>query len=121
MKVTKLSGFPEYLPAERIVEQHFLDVIRETFELHGFSSMETRAVEPVERLIERGIFDRQIAGGAFVHRQCDAVAVHRSGREGSEQEQIERALHQGQRCHRHVSPLRRCGEKKVWCSCLWRS
>ena len=37
-KVTPISGFPEYLPAERIVEQHFLDVIRETFELHGFSS-----------------------------------------------------------------------------------
>ena len=51
MKVTKLSGFPEYLPAERIVEQHFLDVIRETFELHGFTSLETRAVEPVERLL----------------------------------------------------------------------
>ena len=46
-KVTPISGFPEYLPAERIVEQRFLDVIRETFELHGFSSIETRAIEPV--------------------------------------------------------------------------
>ena len=27
-KVAPISGFPEYLPAERIVEQHFLDVIR---------------------------------------------------------------------------------------------
>lgn len=54
MKVTKLSGFPEYLPSERIVEQHFLDVIRETFELHGFTSLETRAVEPVERLVGKG-------------------------------------------------------------------
>ncbi|MFC7488656.1 histidine--tRNA ligase [Knoellia sp. CPCC 206453] len=54
MKVTKLSGFPEFLPAERIVEQHFLDVIRETFELHGFTSLETRAVEPVDRLVGKG-------------------------------------------------------------------
>ena len=30
-KVTPLSGFPEYLPEQRIVEQHFLDVIRSTF------------------------------------------------------------------------------------------
>ena len=54
MKVTKLSGFPEYLPSERIVEQHFLDVIRDTFELHGFTSLETRAVEPVDRLLGKG-------------------------------------------------------------------
>jgi len=54
VKVTRLSGFPEYLPAERIVEQHFLDVIRETFELHGFTSLETRAVEPVDRLVGKG-------------------------------------------------------------------
>lgn len=53
-KVTPISGFPEYLPAERIVEQHFLDVIRETFELHGYPSIETRAVEPVDRLIGKG-------------------------------------------------------------------
>ena len=32
-KITPLSGFPEYLPEQRIVEQHFLDVIRSTFEL----------------------------------------------------------------------------------------
>jgi histidyl-tRNA synthetase len=36
------------------VEQHFLDVIRETFELHGFASVETRAVEPIERLASQG-------------------------------------------------------------------
>lgn len=53
-KVTPISGFPEYLPAERIVEQHFLDVIRETFELHGYPSIETRAVEPVDRLLGKG-------------------------------------------------------------------
>ena len=53
-KVMPISGFPEYLPAERIVEQRFLDVIRETFELHGFSSIETRSIEPVDRLLGKG-------------------------------------------------------------------
>ena len=47
---TALSGFPEWLPRERIAEQRVLDVPRSTFELHGFSSLETRAVEPVEQL-----------------------------------------------------------------------
>ncbi len=53
-KVRPISGFPEWLPRERIVEQHFLDVIRETFELHGFASIRTRAVEPIERLSSLG-------------------------------------------------------------------
>jgi histidyl-tRNA synthetase len=53
-KVRPISGFPEWLPGERIIEQHFLDVIRETFELHGFASIQTRAVEPVERLSSQG-------------------------------------------------------------------
>ena len=53
-KVRPISGFPEWLPGERIVEQHFLDVIRETFELHGFASIRTRAVEPIERLSSLG-------------------------------------------------------------------
>ena len=53
-KVRPISGFPEWLPGERIIEQHFLDVIRETFELHGFTSIQTRAVEPIERLSSQG-------------------------------------------------------------------
>jgi len=53
-KVRPISGFPEWLPSERIIEQHFLDVIRGTFELHGFASIQTRAVEPIERLSSLG-------------------------------------------------------------------
>jgi histidyl-tRNA synthetase len=53
-KVRPISGFPEWLPSERIIEQHFQDVIRETFELHGFASIQTRAVEPIERLSSQG-------------------------------------------------------------------
>ncbi|GAB3049864.1 histidine--tRNA ligase [Intrasporangium mesophilum] len=53
-KVTPISGFPEYLPTDRIVEQRFLDVIRETFELHGFASVETRSIEPIDRLSAQG-------------------------------------------------------------------
>jgi histidyl-tRNA synthetase len=53
-RVRPISGFPEFLPRERIAEQHVLDVIRETFELHGFAPVETRAVEPVDRLVGSG-------------------------------------------------------------------
>ncbi len=53
-KVTPISGFQEWLPAERIAEQIVLDTIREVFELHGFASINTRSVEPVERLSAQG-------------------------------------------------------------------
>lgn len=53
-KIAPISGFPEYLPADRIVEQSIVDVIREVFELHGFSSVQTRSVEPIERLSAQG-------------------------------------------------------------------
>ncbi|MFZ1286361.1 MAG: histidine--tRNA ligase [Candidatus Phosphoribacter sp.] len=71
-KVTPISGFLEFLPEERIVEQHFLDVIRETFELHGFASIETRAVEPVERLAGKGgDVDKEIYGVSRLGRRRD--------------------------------------------------
>ncbi|MDQ2851686.1 MAG: histidine--tRNA ligase [Actinomycetota bacterium] len=53
-KVTPISGFPEWLPRQRIVEQHFIDTIREVFQLHGFASINTRAMEPVDRLSSQG-------------------------------------------------------------------
>ncbi len=49
-KPTRLSGFPELLPSGRVIEQYVLDVARQVFELHGFLSLETRAVEPIENL-----------------------------------------------------------------------
>ena len=62
-RVTPISGFPELLPAERLFELHVLDVLREVFELHGFAPLETRAVEPVDRLLGKGgDADKEIYG-----------------------------------------------------------
>lgn len=49
-RLAPLSGFPEWTPAERLVEAHVIERLREVFELHGFGQIETRAVEPLERL-----------------------------------------------------------------------
>jgi histidyl-tRNA synthetase len=57
---TSLSGFPEWLPAQRIVELHVLDSIRRTFELHGFASLETRSVEPLDQLLRKGEIDQEV-------------------------------------------------------------
>ncbi|PKQ17536.1 MAG: histidine--tRNA ligase [Actinobacteria bacterium HGW-Actinobacteria-8] len=49
-RLAPLSGFPEWSPSERIVEAHVLETLREVFALHGFAEIETRAVEPLDRL-----------------------------------------------------------------------
>jgi len=65
-----LSGFPEWLPAQRIVEQRVLDSIRRTFELNGFASIETRAVEPLDQLLRKGEIDKEV----YVLRRLHAAA-----------------------------------------------
>jgi len=61
-RTASLSGFPEWLPEERLVELHVLDTLRKTFELHGFSSIETRAVETVGQLLRKGEIDKEVYG-----------------------------------------------------------
>jgi histidyl-tRNA synthetase len=54
VKPTPLSGFPEFLPEQRVVEAQVIDRLRRTFELHGFAGIETRAVEPLDQLLRKG-------------------------------------------------------------------
>jgi len=57
---TPLSGFPELLPAQRYVEQQVLARLAETFELHGFANVETRAVEPLDQLVRTGETSKEV-------------------------------------------------------------
>lgn len=62
IKPRPISGFPEALPAERLVEERFLAIIRTTFERFGFTPIETPAVERREVLTAKGIVDKEIYG-----------------------------------------------------------
>lgn len=59
-KINPLSGFPELLPGGRVVERAVIDELASVFELHGFTNIETRAVEPLERLAKGGEIDKEI-------------------------------------------------------------
>ncbi|BDI16278.1 histidine--tRNA ligase [Nostoc cf. commune SO-36] len=48
------SGFPEFLPSEKRLELHLLDIIRKVFESYGFTPIETPAVERLEVLQAKG-------------------------------------------------------------------
>ncbi|AVT31935.1 histidine--tRNA ligase [Plantactinospora sp. BC1] len=59
-KPTPISGFPEWAPPQRMIEQYVLDRIRRTFELYGFAPLETRAVEPLEQLLRKGETSKEV-------------------------------------------------------------
>ncbi len=68
-KPTPLSGFPELLPAQRVVEREAIASLSRTFELHGFANIETRVVEPLDRLAKGGEIDKEI----YVLRRLQAA------------------------------------------------
>jgi histidyl-tRNA synthetase len=58
--LNSLSGYPEWLPEDRIVEQKLVKTIQEKFELFGFAPIETRSVEPLEVILSKGETDKEI-------------------------------------------------------------
>lgn len=59
-RTTGISGFPEWLPGERIIELAIIEAAREVFELHGFASIETRSVEPLDEMLRKGEIDKEV-------------------------------------------------------------
>lgn len=55
-----ISGFPEYLPEARMLEQKFIDTIRTSYERSGFVNIETPAVERVGTLVSKWADDKEI-------------------------------------------------------------
>ncbi len=53
-KPKPISGFPEWLPELRVVEQAWLDKIRGVFESYGYCSIETPSVEELEVIAAKG-------------------------------------------------------------------
>lgn len=60
MSKKTISGFPELLPGERAVEAGVEDRLRATFELHGFSGIQTRSVEPLSALESKGETSKEV-------------------------------------------------------------
>src|SRR5689334_19979221 len=76
--MSKLSGFPEWLPDQRMIELRILDRLRTIFELYGFAPLETRAVEPLDQLLRKGETSKEVY---LLHRlqadgEDDALGLH---------------------------------------------
>ncbi|MDO5081942.1 histidine--tRNA ligase [Arachnia propionica] len=107
---TPMSGFPEFLPAGRMVESRVLGVISSTFELHGFAPIETRAVEPLEQLSRKGEIDKEIYVVRRLHAdegEGDELGLHFDLTVPFARYVLEHAGHL-------VFPFRRYQIQKVW-------
>lgn len=68
-KPRPVSGFPEWLPEVRIVEQQWLDHIRRVFESYGFCSVETPSVEELDVIAAKGEVDKEIYVLERLHKE----------------------------------------------------
>ncbi|MBL8928694.1 MAG: histidine--tRNA ligase [Kineosporiaceae bacterium] len=75
-----LSGFPEWLPGQRMVEQQVIDSLRGTFESWGFAPIETRAAEPLGELLRKGEIDKEV----YVLRRLHAEESEAAGTDATE-------------------------------------
>lgn len=70
-KPSPISGFPEWLPEVRLVEQQWRDHIRRVFESYGFCSIETPSVEELDVLTAKGEVDKEIYVIERLHKEED--------------------------------------------------
>lgn len=59
-KPRPVTGFPEWLPEVRRIEQQWMDHIRRVFESYGFCNIETPVVEELDVLRAKGEVDKEI-------------------------------------------------------------
>ncbi|NNE08937.1 MAG: histidine--tRNA ligase [Gemmatimonadetes bacterium] len=82
-KVRNISGFPEWLPEQKIVEEALIGRVRAVYESFGFAPIETPAVELYSTLAAKGGEEKEIyalrraaAGPDEAGEKDDALALH---------------------------------------------
>ncbi len=111
-RVQPLSGFPEWSPQERLVEAHVIGTLREVFALHGFGEIETRAVEPVERLAGDSDASKEIYAIGRLNADEQAGREAKLGLHFDLTVPFARYVEENQ--GRLQFPFRRCQIQKVW-------
>ena len=111
-KPKPVSGFPEWLPEERIVEQRWFDSIRRVFESYGYCSIETPSVEEIDVLTAKGEVDKEIYVIERLHKDEKdkneaRLALHFD-------QTVPLARYVAQRFNDLVFPFKRYQMQRVW-------
>ncbi|MCB0319735.1 MAG: histidine--tRNA ligase [Bdellovibrionales bacterium] len=59
-QLKNISGFPEWLPEVKAIEDSCVNTVQRIYESHGFVAIETPAVELLETLTAKGVGDKEI-------------------------------------------------------------
>ena len=109
-KPTKISGFPEWLPEQKIAEDNLIARIKAVYHSLGFIPIETPAVELLTTLGSKGVIDKEIFAVQRVHAQ-----------EGDKAElglhfdlTVPLARYVAQHSHNLIFPFKRYQLQKVW-------
>ncbi|MDS1272489.1 histidine--tRNA ligase [Lipingzhangella sp. LS1_29] len=113
IRPTPISGFPEWTPEIRSVEQRWLDHIRAGFERYGFGSVETPSVEPLDVLMAKGETSNEVY---TLHRlQEDNAADDSEARLGLHFDlTVPFARYAAQHFNELVFPFKRYQIQRVW-------
>ncbi len=111
-KPKSVSGFPEWLPEERLVEQRWFDHLRKVFESYGFCSIETPSVEEIDILVAKGEVDKEIYVLERLHKDEESdkesrLALHFD-------QTVPFARYTAQHFNELVFPFKRYQMQRVW-------
>jgi len=111
-KIKNISGFPEWLPEEKLLEDRIIAQIKRVYESFGFCPIETPAVELKSTLSSKGVIDKEI------------YLLRRALKDPQETDTEELALHfdltvpfaryTAQHLNNLVFPFKRYQLQKVW-------
>lgn len=59
-KISPISGFPEYLPAQQLAFDAMVKSVAAVYELYGYVPLETPAVERIDTLTSKGIDSKEV-------------------------------------------------------------
>lgn len=111
-KPKPVSGFPEWLPEERIVEQRWFDSIRRVFESYGYCSIETPSVEEIDVLTAKGEVDKEIYVIERLHKDENEKSEARLALHFDQTVPLARYV--AQRFNDLVFPFKRYQMQRVW-------
>lgn len=69
IKPRAISGFPEWLPSQKLVENHWIATIAKIFQSYGYTPLETAAVELTEVLATKGVEKKEIYSIQRLHAE----------------------------------------------------
>ncbi|MFB7258183.1 histidine--tRNA ligase [Streptomyces nojiriensis] len=107
-----VSGFPEWLPEIRMVEQRWLDLIRSGFEKYGFCSIETPSVEPLSVLTAKGETSNEVYALRRLQEDADDASDSRIGLHFDLT--VPFARYTAQHFNELVFPFKRYQMQRVW-------